>query len=130
MLDSCNNAIKRDVCDCAGYEESLQEADSPRFGARQARPGVRPPRFGVHAVVGRSNARWWEYVRRFQGIDPPGERGESFCDLAPVAGRAQLEQAAEKIADVLATVVVGITGVLVQDRVRHVCVQLMQDHIR
>jgi peptidyl-dipeptidase A len=28
------------------------------------------------------NARWWEYVRRYQGIEPPGERGESFCDAA------------------------------------------------
>jgi peptidyl-dipeptidase A len=28
------------------------------------------------------NARWWEYVRRFQGIEPPSERGESFCDAA------------------------------------------------
>jgi len=28
------------------------------------------------------NARWWEYVRRFQGIEPPTERDESFCDAA------------------------------------------------
>jgi peptidyl-dipeptidase A len=28
------------------------------------------------------NARWWEYVRRFQGIVPPGERGEEYCDAA------------------------------------------------
>jgi peptidyl-dipeptidase A len=28
------------------------------------------------------NARWWEYVRRFQGIEPPNEREESFCDAA------------------------------------------------
>jgi peptidyl-dipeptidase A len=28
------------------------------------------------------NARWWEYVRRFQGIAPPGERGEELCDAA------------------------------------------------
>jgi peptidyl-dipeptidase A len=28
------------------------------------------------------NARWWEYVRRFQGIEPPSERGESLCDAA------------------------------------------------
>ncbi len=28
------------------------------------------------------NARWWEYVKRFQGIEPPGERDESFCDAA------------------------------------------------
>jgi peptidyl-dipeptidase A len=28
------------------------------------------------------NARWWDYVRRFQGIVPPNERGEAFCDAA------------------------------------------------
>ncbi len=28
------------------------------------------------------NARWWEYVRRFQGIVAPVERGEDYCDAA------------------------------------------------
>jgi peptidyl-dipeptidase A len=28
------------------------------------------------------NARWWDYVRRFQGIEPPSERGEEYCDAA------------------------------------------------
>ena len=28
------------------------------------------------------NARWWKYVRDFQGIEPPTERGEKFCDAA------------------------------------------------
>jgi peptidyl-dipeptidase A len=28
------------------------------------------------------NARWWQYVRDYQGIDPPTERGEQFCDAA------------------------------------------------
>ena len=26
------------------------------------------------------NARWWEYVGRFQGIEPPEPRGEDYCD--------------------------------------------------
>lgn len=26
------------------------------------------------------NQRWWEYVVRFQGIEPPEPRGEEFCD--------------------------------------------------
>ncbi len=26
------------------------------------------------------NARWWEYVGRFQGIEPPEPRGEEYCD--------------------------------------------------
>jgi peptidyl-dipeptidase A len=28
------------------------------------------------------NARWWQYVREFQGVEPPAERGEDFCDAA------------------------------------------------
>jgi peptidyl-dipeptidase A len=28
------------------------------------------------------NARWWEYVKKFQGIEPPAARGEEFCDAA------------------------------------------------
>jgi peptidyl-dipeptidase A len=28
------------------------------------------------------NARWWKYVRAFQGVEPPTERGEEFCDAA------------------------------------------------
>ena len=26
------------------------------------------------------NARWWQYVRQFQGVDPPETRGEDLCD--------------------------------------------------
>ena len=28
------------------------------------------------------NRRWWQYVRDFQGVEPPQERGEEFCDAA------------------------------------------------
>ena len=28
------------------------------------------------------NARWWQYVGDHQGVEPPGERGEQFCDAA------------------------------------------------
>ncbi len=31
------------------------------------------------------NARWWDYVQKFQGVEPPrgpGSRGEEFCDAA------------------------------------------------
>lgn len=28
------------------------------------------------------NERWWKYVAEFQGISPPTERGEEFCDAA------------------------------------------------
>ena len=32
--------------------------------------------------VAQWNARWWQYVRDFQGIEPPEPRGEEFCDAA------------------------------------------------
>ncbi len=28
------------------------------------------------------NARWWQYVRQFQGVEPPEPRGEEYCDAA------------------------------------------------
>ncbi|CAM2008198.1 M2 family metallopeptidase [Acanthopleuribacter pedis] len=28
------------------------------------------------------NKRWWDYVKKFQGIVPPAERGEMYCDAA------------------------------------------------
>lgn len=28
------------------------------------------------------NKRWWKYVKEFQGVVPPGERGEEYCDAA------------------------------------------------
>jgi peptidyl-dipeptidase A len=28
------------------------------------------------------NKRWWEYVEKFQGIVPPSQRGEDYCDPA------------------------------------------------
>jgi peptidyl-dipeptidase A len=31
---------------------------------------------------GQWNARWWQYVRDFQGIEPAAPRGEEWCDAA------------------------------------------------
>jgi len=28
------------------------------------------------------NKRWWQYVRDLQGVEPPSERGEEWCDAA------------------------------------------------
>jgi peptidyl-dipeptidase A len=28
------------------------------------------------------NARWWQYVRDLQGVEPPASRGEEWCDAA------------------------------------------------
>ena len=30
----------------------------------------------------RFNAAWWEYVAKYQGVEPPAPRGEEFCDAA------------------------------------------------
>lgn len=30
----------------------------------------------------RWNARWWQFVRDYQGVDAPSDRGEEFCDAA------------------------------------------------
>ena len=32
--------------------------------------------------VDRFNARWWELVREYQGVVPPSQRGEEYCDAA------------------------------------------------
>ncbi|HTK80719.1 MAG TPA: M2 family metallopeptidase [Bacteroidota bacterium] len=28
------------------------------------------------------NKRWWNYVAKYQGVDPPEQRGEEYCDAA------------------------------------------------
>lgn len=28
------------------------------------------------------NQRWWEFVAKYQGVEPPSSRGEDFCDAA------------------------------------------------
>ena len=28
------------------------------------------------------NTRWWSYVAKYQGVDPPGQRGTAYCDAA------------------------------------------------
>jgi len=38
--------------------------------------------YAHHLPASEWNARWWKYVRDFQGIEAPSERGEEFCDAA------------------------------------------------
>jgi len=38
--------------------------------------------YAHHLPASEWNARWWQYVRDFQGIEPPSERGEQYCDAA------------------------------------------------
>lgn len=38
--------------------------------------------YAKNLPVAEWNARWWQYVRDFQGVEPPTARGEEFCDAA------------------------------------------------
>jgi peptidyl-dipeptidase A len=35
-----------------------------------------------HLPADQWNTRWWQYVRDFQGVEPPSPRGEEYCDPA------------------------------------------------
>lgn len=38
--------------------------------------------YAKNLPVNEYNKRWWELVKKYQGIVPPSERGEEFCDAA------------------------------------------------
>ena len=38
--------------------------------------------YAANLPVNQWNARWWQLVRDFQGIEPPAARGEEWCDAA------------------------------------------------
>ncbi|MDB6119848.1 MAG: Angiotensin-converting enzyme [Verrucomicrobiaceae bacterium] len=38
--------------------------------------------YGKNLPSDQWNARWWQYAREFQGIQPPTKRGEEYCDPA------------------------------------------------
>ena len=38
--------------------------------------------YANHLPADQWNQRWWQYVRDFQGVEPPAERGEEWCDAA------------------------------------------------
>jgi peptidyl-dipeptidase A len=38
--------------------------------------------YAKNLPVDQWNKRWWELVKKYQGIVPPNERGEDFCDAA------------------------------------------------
>ena len=38
--------------------------------------------YAKNLPVEQMNARWWQYVRDLQGVEPPAPRGEDFCDPA------------------------------------------------
>ncbi|MCH2580492.1 MAG: M2 family metallopeptidase [Planctomycetes bacterium] len=41
-----------------------------------------PDLYAAALPVSSYNERWWKYAAEFQGISPPVERGEEFCDAA------------------------------------------------
>lgn len=38
--------------------------------------------YAENLPVDQFNAKWWELARKYQGIEPPSERGEEYCDAA------------------------------------------------
>ena len=36
----------------------------------------------MNRMADQLNRRWWHYVEQYQGVAPPGPRGEGFCDAA------------------------------------------------
>jgi peptidyl-dipeptidase A len=38
--------------------------------------------YSENLPVDQFNAKWWELVKKFQGITPPAPRGEEYCDAA------------------------------------------------
>jgi peptidyl-dipeptidase A len=38
--------------------------------------------YARHLDTNQWNQRWWQYVRDFQGVESPTDRGEEFCDAA------------------------------------------------
>jgi peptidyl-dipeptidase A len=38
--------------------------------------------YAKHLPANQWNQRWWQYVRDFQGVEPPSERSEEWCDAA------------------------------------------------
>lgn len=38
--------------------------------------------YGKNLPKNQYNAKWWELVRRYQGIEAPSKRGEEYCDAA------------------------------------------------
>lgn len=38
--------------------------------------------YAQNLPIDQFNAKWWEYKKKYQGIVPPNNRGEEFCDAA------------------------------------------------
>ncbi len=67
------------------------------------------------------NARWWKYVEQFQGITPPGERGEEFCDAA---SKTHINDDAAQYYDY------AISNILLQQIHRHIASKILNQDPR
>ena len=66
------------------------------------------------------NTRWWEYAARYQGVVPPGERGEDFCDPAT---RALLSDDPARHYD-------GALGALIRHQLhRYICREILHQDV-
>ncbi|MEM1178155.1 MAG: M2 family metallopeptidase [Acidobacteriota bacterium] len=67
------------------------------------------------------NARWWEYVRKFQGIVPVGGRSEEFCDAAT---KTHINDDAAQYYDY------AISNVLLHQLHRHIATKILNENPR
>jgi len=63
------------------------------------------------------NARWWHYVKNIQGVAPPAERGEEFCDAA---SKTHINDDAAQYYDY------AISGVLLHQIHRHIAEKILK----
>lgn len=64
------------------------------------------------------NARWWQYVKSIQGVAPPAERGEEYCDAA---SKTHINDDAAQYYDY------AISGVLLHQIHRHIADKILKE---
>jgi peptidyl-dipeptidase A len=67
------------------------------------------------------NARWWHYVKNIQGVAPPSERGEEYCDAA---SKTHINDDAAQYYDY------AISGVLLHQIHRHIAQKILKQDPR
>ena len=66
------------------------------------------------------NERWWEYAARFQGIAPPGPRGEELCDPAALPVITESPAQAYDL---------GLSHVVMHQLHRYICREILQQGV-
>ncbi len=67
------------------------------------------------------NARWWSYVKTYQGIEPPSTRDESYCDAAT---KTHINNDAAQYYDY------AISNVILHQFHAHIAKQILQQDVR